>query len=298
MIHSFSIAPCILLISTSFACEKILTCIKTGKNHVSLPCRESGFLYSREKKKYHQPEMSMSKICPQCGNLNEDDKRFCTTCGNSFVSPADQSGSSAVPQTSPVAAGAQPDPNRLIRILAGAGIAVIVIIIIFLVLTNSGIAGILPSSKPPVTTPTIVTPIVTSDLVIETPSPEPTPVQTEDLSLTTTIPDTSYTSPTPIKALVCPSDRRACGTNCTDIMTDRTNCGACGVSCSSSQVCQMGQCMMKCSVGETRCFDGCHNLFYDAQNCGTCGNACPVGLTCNISVCAPPLPTTIPTYSG
>jgi hypothetical protein len=240
----------------------------------------------------------MSKICPQCGNLNDDDKRFCTTCGNSFVSPADQFGSSAVPQTDPVAAGAQPDPNRSIRILAGAGIAIIVITIIFLVLTNPGIAGILPSSKTPVTTHTIGTPVVTSDVVTEIPPPEPTPVPSEDLSLTTTIPDTSTTSPPPTKALVCPSDRFACGTNCTDIRTDRDNCGACGVACSSSHVCQMGECMRKCSVGETRCFDGCHDLFYDAQNCGTCGNACPVGLTCNKSVCSPPLPTTIPTYSG
>ena len=240
----------------------------------------------------------MSKICPQCGNLNDDDKRFCTTCGNPFVVPADQYRSSAPPQIGPVAAAAQPDPNRLIRILAMAGIAVIVIIIIFLVLTHSGIAGILPSSKPPVTTPMIDTPQVTSGILLETPSPEPILVQTENLSLTTTVPDTSSTSPTLTKAPVCPSDRRACGANCTDVQTDRANCGACGVSCSSSQVCQMGQCTMRCYAGETRCFDGCHNLLYDAQNCGTCGNACPVGLTCNISVCAPTLPTTIPTYAG
>jgi hypothetical protein len=240
----------------------------------------------------------MSKICPQCGNLNDDDKRFCTTCGNSLISPADQSGSSAVPQTGPVEAGAQPDPNRLIRILAGAGIAIIVIIILFSLLTNPGIAGILPSSKPPVTTHTIGSPTVTSDVVRKTPSPEPTPAPAEELSLTTSIPDTSSTSPPPTKALVCPSDLRSCGATCTDITTDRDNCGACGVACSSSQVCQMGECMRKCSAGETRCFDGCHDLFYDAQNCGTCGNSCPVGLTCNKSVCSLPLPTTIPTYSG
>jgi hypothetical protein len=240
----------------------------------------------------------MSKICPQCGNQNEDDKRFCTTCGNAFVSPGGQSGSSALLQTATVEVAAQPDPKRLIRILAMAGIAVIVIIIIFLVLTHAGIAGILSSSKPPVTPRMVVTPQVTSVVVSETPLPEPILVQTEDLSLTTTVPDTSSTSPTLTKAPVCPSDRRACGTNCTDVMTDRTNCGACGVSCSSSQVCQMGQCTMRCYAGETRCFDGCHNLLYDAQNCGTCGNACPVGLTCNISVCAPTLPTTIPTYAG
>ncbi|MGB9176160.1 MAG: zinc-ribbon domain-containing protein [Methanoregula sp.] len=240
----------------------------------------------------------MSKICPQCGNLNEDDKRFCTMCGNSLESPADQPGSSAIPQTGPVAAGAQPDPGRLIRILAGAGIAVIVIMIIFLVLTNPDMAGILPSSLFPGTAHAIVTPVVTSYVVIETPSPDPTPLRTEDRSLTIAIPDTSSASPAPTKAPVCPSDQRACDAMCTDTMTDRANCGTCGVSCSPSQVCQQGRCSVKCTSGETQCFDGCHNLSYNAQNCGTCGNACPVGLTCNTSVCVPTLPTAIPTYSG
>jgi hypothetical protein len=81
-------------------------------------------------------------------------------------------------------------------------------------------------------------------------------------------------------------------------MTDRTNCGDCGVSCSSSQICQQGICMAICTYQEASCFDGCHDLSYDAENCGACGNSCPVGLVCNKSVCAPPLPTAIPTYVG
>jgi len=241
----------------------------------------------------------MSKICLQCGNLNEDDRRFCTSCGKPFLSPVHQSGSSDLPQDGPVLTGAQPDPNRLIRILTGAGILAMVIIIIFFILTKPGIAGILPSSKPPVTTSAIVTQITPSESLRETPSPEQTPpVQTLDLAVTATIPDGLYTSPTPTTSPVCPSDHSICGSDCTDIMTDRTNCGACGVSCSPSQLCQSGRCTIICSVSETRCFDGCHDLLYDAQNCGACGNACPVGLVCNSSVCSPPLPTAIPTYAG
>jgi len=240
----------------------------------------------------------MSRICPQCGNLNSDDKKFCTTCGNSFVPLSAQSGSSTLPQTVPVAGGAAPDPGHLSKILVAAGITIMVIIAILLIMTNSGIRGLLPSSTPPVTVHTMATPVATSYSMIETPSPGPTPVPTENLSLNTTIPEISGTSPTPAKAVVCPSDRHICGTNCTDIITDRTNCGACGVSCSSSQICQQGNCMDQCSYGEINCFDGCHNLEYDAQNCGTCGNSCPVGLECNKSICTPPLITVIPTYSG
>jgi hypothetical protein len=106
------------------------------------------------------------------------------------------------------------------------------------------------------------------------------------------------TSPTPTKAVSCPSDRRACGTNCTDLMTDRDNCGDCDVSCFPGQICQTGRCLGECSFGESSCFDGCYNLSYDAQNCGTCGNTCPFGLVCNRSVCSPPVTTVIPTYSG
>jgi hypothetical protein len=238
----------------------------------------------------------VSKICPQCGNLNEDGTQFCTTCAHPFVAPADQSGPHAIPQTAPHAGGGQPVPRLPVRILAGAVIAVIVIIIIVLVLTNPDIAGILPSSIRAGTSPTIATPVVTSSVVIETPSPNPTPLGTDDLSLTPAIADT--TPAPPAKAPVCPSDQRACGASCTDTMTDRTNCGACGVSCGSSMVCQGGHCSARCRTGETQCFDGCHNLSSDAQNCGTCGNACPVGLTCNTSVCVPALPTAIPTYAG
>jgi hypothetical protein len=193
------------------------------------------------------------------------------------------------------AAGPLPDPNRMLKI---AGVAVIAIIAVVLIITGPGIAGILPSSTPPVTTPAVTTPAVVTYPVTDTPSPELTTVPAEPPSLSATANETSTPGPTPTGPVTCPSDRRACGLNCTDIMTDVENCGACGTPCDPSQTCQQGACLAQCAWGTSSCFDGCHDLAYDSQNCGACGNICPVGLSCNKSVCSPPLKTVIPTYIG
>ena len=240
----------------------------------------------------------MSRTCPQCGTLNSDDNKFCTTCGNSFEPVPAQPGSSAPTQAGAASGDGALVPGRQSKILIRAGVAVIAIIAILLILTNPGIGRILPSSASPVITSTPATPVVASQIMIETPSPEPAPLPAENLSPATTIPGTSQTSPTPVKEVVCPSDRHICGASCTDFMTDSTNCGACGMNCSTSQSCEQGNCVAQCSFGEINCFDGCYNLSYDARNCGTCGNTCPVGLECNRSICTPPQVTLIPTYSG
>jgi hypothetical protein len=240
----------------------------------------------------------MSKTCLQCGNPNSDETKFCTACGKSLDGVSDLSGPSVIPQISPLDQDPQPDPGRRKKILAGAGIAVIVIIVIFLFITSHGFSSILSPSSPPVTTRTITIPVVTSFIPVETPSPGPTLIPTEIPSVNTTVSDTLGASPTPTKPIVCPSDRRLCNFNCTDIMTDADNCGACGVVCTFSQTCQQGICMARCSYGEVNCFDGCHNLSFDTHNCGTCGNNCPVGLECNRSTCTQPMKTIIPTYIG
>jgi len=218
----------------------------------------------------------MTRICPQCGNQNGDDTKFCTSCGSALVASSGKPSGSGI-------------------FVVTAIVAIIAIIAALVFLQVSGTFRIFPAT--PVVTPQIM-PAVTSYIVVETPSPEPTPVQTENQSFNTTITDTALTHSPATKSIVCPSDRRACGTNCTDIMTDVNNCGACGVSCGSTNSCQQGVCLARCSYYETGCPDGCHNLSYDSQNCGTCGNICPVGLACNRSVCAPPLTTAIPTYIG
>jgi hypothetical protein len=233
----------------------------------------------------------MSRICPQCGNLNGDETKFCISCGKSLEGP------SGIPQTGAPLQGSQPDPKRRNMMIAGAGIAVVVILAVLLLVTHNGFSGFLSSVSPPVTTPLLTLP-VTPALPPSPPSPEPTPVPTVVAVLTTTVPDTPVPGPASQKPVVCPSDRRACGANCTDLMTDVNNCGACGMSCTGSLSCLQGVCRAQCSFGQTQCFDGCFNLSFDTHNCGTCGNNCPVGLVCNTSICTPPIKTTVPTYAG
>jgi hypothetical protein len=238
----------------------------------------------------------MTRICPLCGNPNDDTVRFCTSCGNSLVPQAGQPGMATIPLPAQVSPTAPSGQNSARRIIAIAVVAILVILAALYFLQVSGTIRIFPSSIAVVTTRG--TPTVTSYVMIDTSLPETT---TPILVITTDITNITQSpraSPTPTKVIVCPSDRRLCGANCTDIMTDAGNCGTCGVSCSTSQTCQQGICMAGCTYGETSCFDGCYDLSYDTQNCGTCGNTCPVGLVCNRSICAPPLTTLIPTYSG
>lgn len=238
----------------------------------------------------------MSRICPQCGNLNSDEVKFCTACGKPLVPLPDQSGLPVISQTVPAISGPQPDQGRMPKVLVVAVIAIIVIIAALVLLQVSGTFRIFPSAAPAVSSQATPIPDVTSHILAE--NPEPTTVPTENMILATTAIEIPGTSPTPPKAVFCPSDRRACGANCIDIMTDRDNCGDCDVSCFPGQKCQMGRCLAECSFGESSCFDGCFNLSYNAQNCGICGNICPFGLICNRSVCTPPVTTVIPTYSG
>nr|MBK7065077.1 hypothetical protein [Deltaproteobacteria bacterium] len=54
-------------------------------------------------------------------------------------------------------------------------------------------------------------------------------------------------------ASVCPSPLLSCNQRCADPRTDRENCGACGRSCSTGNVCQNGACVPDCGTGETLC---------------------------------------------
>ena len=92
-----------------------------------------------------------------------------------------------------------------------------------------------------------------------------------------------------------------CGGKCvspTTFMSDRANCGACGVACGSYQVCCQGQCSNPSSgddemmpPGATCCAQDCGpmmdccgtkcvDLDNDDYNCGTCGHECPADLWC------------------
>lgn len=234
----------------------------------------------------------MTRICPRCGNQNDNAVRFCTSCGDPLVPENGQTATDEILPIDRVSPVLSPGKTSILRTITIAVVAVIVILAALYFLQVSGTIRIFPFAAPAVTIQ--VTPAVTSYVTVDTLMPDttiPVTINTPDITIVTK-------SPTITKAVACPSDRRVCGADCYDIMMDPDNCGDCGVSCNAGLTCQMGHCTMKCFIGEVSCFDGCHNLSYDSQNCGTCGNSCPVGLACNQSVCSPPLKTVIPTYVG
>ncbi|MBL8682345.1 MAG: hypothetical protein JNK05_24465 [Myxococcales bacterium] len=55
------------------------------------------------------------------------------------------------------------------------------------------------------------------------------------------------------------------------------NCGACGRTCTGTQVCTMAGCADSCPSGQMLCSGACVDLQTNANHCGMCGNACPAG---------------------
>jgi hypothetical protein len=70
---------------------------------------------------------------------------------------------------------------------------------------------------------------------------------------------------------------------CADLQTSNSNCGVCGVACSTGATCTAGLC--QCDPNLVACPTGCANLSNDATNCGSCGNACAVGQSCVSGQC-------------
>ena len=72
---------------------------------------------------------------------------------------------------------------------------------------------------------------------------------------------------------------------CTDLQTDRGNCGACGTTCPAGRVCDRGSCVVTCSTGATNCNGSCRDLQTDRANCGACGAECAAGQVCSAGMC-------------
>ena len=66
-----------------------------------------------------------------------------------------------------------------------------------------------------------------------------------------------------------------CGTRCVNRAADTANCGGCGVTCRTSEICSAGPCQCPGTSG-TWCtrLGACRDLANDSANCGGCGVTC------------------------
>lgn len=74
--------------------------------------------------------------------------------------------------------------------------------------------------------------------------------------------------------LTCSEGQEICDGACTNLDTDRQNCGECGESCAGGTVCEDGACVANCSEDRNECDGGCADIQTDPEHCGECGNAC------------------------
>ncbi|RME26723.1 MAG: hypothetical protein D6806_05730, partial [Deltaproteobacteria bacterium] len=93
----------------------------------------------------------------------------------------------------------------------------------------------------------------------------------------------------------CPGGRVQCAGQCVDVMSDRNNCGNCGVTCLSGQACELGQCTAcsnECQQGQRQCVTGSQDEFQvcgdpDGDTCLEWGppQSCPAGQICSQGQC-------------
>jgi hypothetical protein len=82
-------------------------------------------------------------------------------------------------------------------------------------------------------------------------------------------------------------DAAAAGpTVCVPVLSDPTNCGACGNVCTGpGATCIAGNCACMGSLFDYCPGTGCMDVSGDDANCGACGNACGPMTTCAQGVC-------------
>ena len=84
-------------------------------------------------------------------------------------------------------------------------------------------------------------------------------------------------------APACKAGLTQCGTECVDVSSNPSHCGACNTACAAAQSCVNSQCT--CQAGLTLCSDACVNLQSDGNNCGVCGTVCQAGQLCSAGTC-------------
>src|SRR5260221_3179875 len=96
----------------------------------------------------------------------------------------------------------------------------------------------------------------------------------------------------------CAPNQTACaqsagGFICENLSNDRTNCGTCGNTCITGQVCTppagnpngAGTCQIQCSGGLTNRSRNCYDTNIENLACGACNNACTPGTHCSAGKC-------------
>lgn len=78
-----------------------------------------------------------------------------------------------------------------------------------------------------------------------------------------------------------------CEGACVNTVEDHDHCGDCDNACTSSQVCQLGECKDGCSRGFTECDQRCFDVLTSPAHCGTCDHACQVIEDCVLGECKP-----------
>ena len=84
----------------------------------------------------------------------------------------------------------------------------------------------------------------------------------------------------------CNAPQTVCGSTCTTLQDDPSNCGKCGTVCSTGSACVSGV----CTSAETLCQPDGGAPYYantqtDNANCGACGNACATPGACSKGHC-------------
>jgi hypothetical protein len=94
----------------------------------------------------------------------------------------------------------------------------------------------------------------------------------------------------------CCDDSSVCSGACFNLQKDANHCGACGTSCTASEICAGGACTacpgsQTCVAGActtceaTLCSNLCVETHTDRNNCGACGNTCATGECCHDGAC-------------
>ena len=85
----------------------------------------------------------------------------------------------------------------------------------------------------------------------------------------------------------CADSETMCGGACSNPLTDRDNCGACGNACGDGFTCAGGDCVEACAGGLANCNGTCTDITSDTMNCGGCGGTyvCASGEACADSTC-------------